>query len=112
MSKTTTSYRASGKNITTKINGISFNGNHIRVSNDNKVFVDYKEQPDDFGSNITGNNFTVEVTGDVIDRVETVGPVKITGNCTNVRTVGPVTIGGSCSKVNTVGKVSVGNTNK
>lgn len=106
-------------NSSITINGKTFNGNNIFVSN-GKVIVDGNEQSYSEGNKyshtykveITGNPQKVETMGDVsvsgdCGYINTMGNVNVRQNSGNINTMGVVTVGGTSGKINTLGTVNV-----
>jgi hypothetical protein len=93
-------------NSTVTINGISYNGNNVKIIN-GKVIVDGKDMTPD------AKNITIHVEGDISKlSVDICDSLSVTGNVNELSTVsGDVSIGGSVGQnVKTVsGDVKCGN---
>lgn len=96
-----------GSGVQTTINGKIYTGKSSVLIKNNEVWIDGIKQDKGYdSSNNYNHTYNVEVSGDRIDKINTVGRVTVTGNCGDINTTGRVEIGDSCRNVNTVGRVT------
>ncbi len=91
-------------NATITIGGKTYRGNSVSIRN-NRVIVDGVEQ-ESYGQD-GQHTYEVIVNATNLEKLDTVGPVTVNGNCGKVDTTGSVTVEGDSGSIDTTGSVTV-----